>query len=169
MDPLRLCFGWKLDGHFEVISGGSAVDAESFPAVQHGSRQPGGCDHVIPKISCTICVLVFVALRPAQLAVMLVASWAALASLGGDGGTSVPDPKANPKGEGFRSHRRLLPPSTWFGVQTISPHNVFDICPRPKHCDAETRIVMNARSLEVGKLAGPCSTRSRLHATLPDR
>ena len=65
--------------HFAVISGWSAVDAASFPAVHKAQRNGVAVVYVIPKITLTIFVLVFVALRPAQVSMsLLVASLAAL-------------------------------------------------------------------------------------------
>jgi len=96
--------------HFAVISGWSAVDAASFPAVHKAQGNGVAVVYVIPKITLTIFVIVFVALRPAQVSMsLLVGSLAALARLlGGYGGTSATDPKANPKGEGFSRHRSPL-------------------------------------------------------------
>jgi hypothetical protein len=66
--------------HFAVISGWSAVDAASFPAVHKAQGNSVAMVYVIPKIMLTIFVLVFVALRPAQVSMsLLVASLAALA------------------------------------------------------------------------------------------
>jgi len=66
--------------HFAVISGWSAVDAASFPAVHEAQGNGVAVVYVIPKITLTIFVLVFVALRPAQVSMsLLVASLAALA------------------------------------------------------------------------------------------
>ena len=63
-----------------MISGWSAVDAASFPAVHKAQGNGVAVVYVIPKIALTIFVLVFVALRPAQVSLSLrVASLAALA------------------------------------------------------------------------------------------
>ena len=74
------CLAGSLMEHFAVISGWSAVDAASFPAVHKAQGNGVAVVYVIPKITLTIFVLVFVALRPAQVSMsLLVASLAALA------------------------------------------------------------------------------------------
>src|SRR5258706_13738713 len=73
------CLAGSLMEHFAVISGWSAVDAASFPAVHKAQGNGVAVVYVIPKITLTIFVLVFVALRSAQVSMsLLVASLAAL-------------------------------------------------------------------------------------------
>ncbi len=74
------CLAGSLMEHFAVISGWSAVDAASFPAVHKAQGNGVAVVYVIPKITLTIFVLVLVARRPAQVSMsLLVASLAALA------------------------------------------------------------------------------------------
>src|SRR5579863_4039483 len=66
--------------HFAVISGWSAVDASSFPAVHKAQGNGVGLIYVLPKVALTIYAVVLLAVQPAHISTsLLVASLVALA------------------------------------------------------------------------------------------
>jgi hypothetical protein len=67
--------------HSAVISGWSAVDASSFPAVHKAQGNGVGLIYVLPKIALTIYAIVLLAVQPAHVSTsLLVASLIALAA-----------------------------------------------------------------------------------------
>jgi L-asparagine transporter-like permease len=66
--------------HFAVISGWSAVDAASFPAVHKAQGNGVGLIYVLPKVALTFYAVVLLAVQPARVSTsLLVASLGALA------------------------------------------------------------------------------------------
>ena len=120
------CLAGSLMEHFAVISGWSAVDAASFPAVHKAQGNGVAVVYVIPKITLTIFVLVLVARRPAQVSMsLLVASLAALAvSWAATGAHQLPIQRRIRKAKDSAAIARLYAVDL-VRVAAMIAHNVF--------------------------------------------